>query len=281
MTKTYNQHNSCVSPEYGVRDYGPTDKQSSRSGFRVAAAVISLLAVFALFLCAPAGAALSADVQGNPLSDVLVEGSPVSYTVVITGIPSQTETMELSTDLIPVDTASLWTVTTEGVSPKDSNERLIHITAAESFPNSVVIDVNGRVPKITTTTSAEGISVTKISSQRSGYLYYDIKALDAQGKSLSAAATGTLTITVADEVAFKERANSIDNTAFRTLIEGMYAKGLTTEAWELLEWYEDNSPMPVFVPIIIGVIVLIIGFVAGFVLGMNKKDKKNRPYDEY
>jgi len=236
---------------------------------RTAHVFLLLFAVCATVLCLPASAALYADVQGDQLADNLVEGSLVSYTVLITGIPSQAETLELSTDLIPVDTASLWTINTEGVSPKDSNERLIHITAENDFPNSVVIDVNGRVPKITTTTSAEGISLTKISPHRSGYLYYDIKALDAQGKSLSSAATGTLTITVADEVAFKERANSIDNTAFRILIVGMYAKGLTYEAWNLLDWYETQpTPMPGFVSVIVGVATIVIGLAAGVLLGM-------------
>lgn len=217
--------------------------------------------------------------QGNPLSDSLSEKSSVSYQVVITGIPSQTTTLELSTDLIPADpSVSLWTISTDGVTTADSlNERLIRLTAAGGFPVSVTIDVNGRVPTITTKNTVDDIVITKISNQRSR-LYYDIKALDSQGKSLSAAATGTLTVTVKDEEEFLDRANAVDDTAFRNLVTGMYAKGLTEEAKAVLDWYEDNSPMPVFVPVIVGVIALVIGLVAGFVLGMKFAYRRN--YDE-
>ena len=238
------------------------------SGHRLAVTAFVLMAVFALFICTPAGAALSADVQGSSLSTSLMEGAEVSYTVVITGIPSQTKTIELSTDLIPVASGSLWTIGTDGVTTKDSlNERLIHLTASGEFPVSVTIDVNGRVPTISTTTTVDGVVINKIPSQRAGYHYYDVKALDAQGKSLSAAATGTLTITVTDEVAFLERADALDDSAFRNLITGMYAKGLTAEAWDFLEWYEAKpTPMPVFVPIIVGVVALILGFGLGFII---------------
>ena len=245
-----------------------TMNKNPRSGPRLAGAVLVLMTVFAFLLCAPAGAALSADVQGSSLPSSLMEGAEVTYTVVITGIPSQAKTLELSTDLIPVAAGSLWTISTDGVATKDSlNERLIHLTASGSFPVSVTIDVNGRVPTISTTTTVDGVVVNKIPSQRSGYLYYDVKALDAQGKSLSAAATGILTITVADEVAFLERADALDDTAFRSLITGMYAKGLTAEAWDLLEWYEAKpAPIPIFVPIIVGVVALILGFGVGFIV---------------
>lgn len=268
MTKTYNQHNSRVSAEYGVRDYGPTDKQSSRSGFRVAAAVISLLAVFALFLCAPAGAALSAAVQGDALPDTLFEGEKVSYQLVITGIPSQAKTLELSTDLQRGGEKSLWTISTAGVSTKDSlNDRLIHLTAESSFPSSVIIEVNSGVPVITTQKTVDGVTITSIPNDKN-YYYYHLKAFDSQNQPLEMPVSDTLKILVKDEENFKERADAISNEQFKTLIVEMYDKGLTEEAKDLLDWYESQpAPMPVFVPVIVGIAALIIGLVVGLLIG--------------
>ncbi len=226
----------------------------------------------------PAIAALVTDVQGNALSETLSEGSEISYSIVITGISSQTTSLELSTDLIPVSSSSLWTIDTNGVTTDDSlNESIIHLMAVNDFPLSVVINVSGRVPQITTTTSVEGVVITKIQAQRSGYLYYNVKALDSQGKSLSAATTGTLTISVANEKNFLDRTNDIDDPTFKTLITGMYSKGLTNDAWDFLEWYETKPiSLPVFVPIIVGIIALILGILAGYLIG---RPRKNDPWE--
>ena len=239
--------------------------------FQTALIFIILFAACAAVLCVPAGAALSADVQGNTLSDTQTEGAEVTYTVVITGIPSQTAFLELSTDLIPVSAAPLWTVSTDGVTMTDSpNERLILLTAVDGFPVAVTIEVNGRIPTISTTKTVDGIVITQIASQRSGYLYYDVKSLDAQGKSLSVAATGTLTIEVEDEQSFLTLADAIEDSAFRNLVTKMYARGLTTEAWGMLEWYEAQpTPMPFFIPLIAGMVALAIGLIAGIMIGMN------------
>lgn len=236
--------------------------------------IVSLLAFLIVFICAPASAALVADVQGAPLSAALQEGSEISYSIVITGIPSQTTTLELSTDLIPVSSSSLWTINTNDVTTDDSlNERLINLKAAGGFPVSVVVNVSGRVPQIASIKSVDGVVITKIPTQRSGYLYYDVKALDSHDNSLSAAATGILTITVADEEAFLDRSDAIDDREFRTLIADMYSKGLTSEAWDLLEWYETKpAPMPVFVPFIVGIVALILGLVVGFMVRSRKDD---------
>lgn len=232
------------------------------------------LTILIVFICAPASAALVTDVQGNALSETLHEGSEISYSIVITGIPSQTTTLELSTDLIPVSSSSLWTIDTNGVTTDDSlNERIIHLMAVNGFPVSVVINVSGRVPQITTTTSVEGVVITKIQAQRSGYLYYNVKALDSQGKSLSAATTGTLTISVADEINFLDRTNDVDDPQFRTLITSMYSKGLTNDAWDVLEWYETKPiSISVFVPVIVGIIALILGILVGYLIGRPRKE---------
>ena len=275
MTKTYNQHNSCLSPEYGVRDYGPTDKQSSRSGFRVAAAVISLLAVFALFLCAPAGAALSADVQGDALPDTLFEGEKVSYQLVITGIPSQAKTLELSTDLRPSSNGkSLWTPSTEGLSNPPSNEQSIRITAAEGFPSTIMMEVNGYVKPIRgeVPIGVEGVKIFTISNKDRESFYYCIEALDAEGKTLEYPVKKSLKILVKDEESFKESADTVSDEKFKTLIVEMYDKGLTEEAKSLLDWYgkQPVSVMSIFVPIIVGVIALILGAAAGFIVGVRR-----------
>jgi len=153
------------------------------------------------------------------------------------------------------------------------NERLINLKAAGGFPVSVVVNVSGRVPQIASIKSVDGVVITKIPTQRSGYLYYDVKALDSHDNSLSAAATGILTITVADEEAFLDRSDAIDDREFRTLIADMYSKGLTSEAWDLLEWYETKpAPMPVFVPFIVGIVALILGLVVGFMVRSRKDD---------
>lgn len=241
--------------------------------------VLALLFLFAVCvvatLCVPAGAALVTDVLGGSLPTTQVEGAEVAYTVVITGIPSQAASLELSTDLMPVTDAPLWKSGTEGVTVDSPNERLIHLSAEGEFPVSVTLEMTGRVPTISTTKTVDGVVIKKIASQRSGYLYYDVKALDAQDKSLGVASTGTLTIEVADEQSFLTRAEAVDDTKFRNLLTEFYAKGLTAEAWELLEWYEATpTPMPVFVPVIVGVTVLLLGLAAGVVVGMKSAYRK-------
>ena len=248
---------------------------------RTVPALLFLFAISTAILCVPAGAALVTDVQGSSLPATQIEGAEVAYTVVITGIPSQTASLELSTDLMPVTDAPLWTTTTKGVTIDSPNERLIHLSADESFPVSVTLEMTGRVPTISTTKTVDGVVIKKIASQRGGYLYYNVKALDAQGKSLGVASTGTLTIEVADEQSFLGRTDAVDDKNFRNLLTAFYAKGLTTEAWEVLEWYEAKpTPMPVFVPVIVGVAALVIGLAAGVVVGMKSAYRKLNNDDE-
>lgn len=232
-------------------------------------ALLFLFAVCVATLCVPAGAALVTDVQGVSLPPIQVEGAEVAYTVVITGIPSQAESLEISTDLMPVAGAPLWKSSTEGVTVDAPNDRLIHLSADEDFPVSVTLEMTGRVPTISTTKTVDGVVIKKIASQRGGYLYYNVKALDAQGKSLGVASTGTLTIEVADEQSFLGRIDAVDDKNFRNLLTAFYAKGLTTEAWELLEWYEGKpTPMPIVVPVVAGIVSLALVLVAGLLLGI-------------
>lgn len=256
-----------------MMSYSRSSQKTKRTNYEHAhlqvAVIFLLFTVCTTMFCIPAGAALVTEVQGSSLPATQVEGTEVAYTVVITGIPLQAASLELSTDLMPVVDAPLWKSGTEGVAVDSPNERLIHLSADESFPVSVTLEMTGRVPTISTTKTVDGVVIKKIASQRGGYLYYNVKALDAQGKSLGVASTGTLTIEVADEQSFLGRTDAVDDKNIRNLLTAFYAKGLTTEAWELLEWYEAKpTPMPVFVPVIVGVGTFVIGLAAGVLLGM-------------
>lgn len=235
--------------------------------------VVTLLII--LLFSLPVSAAMIVDVESGTLAKYQDEGSPVDYTIAISGIPTQTKVLEVNTDLIASPDASLWTIDSDGVNVDGSlNSSLIKLTTKGTFPSEIILTVSGRVPVISEEVKTNGVVITKRPVHRTGFTYYQVRALDTTGNSVGAAATQTFEIKITDEENFFARANALSNANARDLVMDMYKQGLTHDAWEVLETYENlPQPMPIFIPIIIGVIGIAIGFGAGWVIkGKRCKD---------
>ena len=226
------------------------------------------LIVLLMLLCMPASA-VNADVTGGKLINSQDEGVVVNYQVVVSGIPKQASFIEMTTDLIPVSDETLWTIETGGLSLVDGadsvNHRTIKLGAEGGLPNTITVSVAGRVPVLTTIEVLDGVVVTKRQTQKTGYVYYHVRALDANGNPVGSTSTETFSVTIPGEAQFNERVNAITDTELRVLAQDLYSKGLADEANEVVKYSElpKESTMPLMTVIIIVVLVFIVGFILG------------------
>ncbi len=240
---------------------------NSRASLWIFALIVSVM-----LLCIPASA-VNADVTGEKLLNSQDEGVVVNYQVVVSGIPKQASVIEMNTDLIPVSETTLWTVETEGITLVDGdnsvNNQILRLNAEGGLPESVKVSVSGRVPVLTSIEVVDGVVVTTRQTQKTGYIYYSVKALDANGNMVGQASTETFSVTIPGEAQFMSRVNAITDTNLRVLAQDLYSKGLTDEANEVLKYAElpKESTMPFMTAIIIGIVLLVIGFAVGMFLG--------------
>ena len=225
-----------------------------------------------MLLCMPASA-VNTDVTGGKLLSSQDEGVVIDYQIVVSGIPKQASFIEMTTDLIPVSDETLWTIETEGLSLVDGadsvNHRTIKLGAEGGLPNTITVSVAGRVPVLTTIEVLDGVVVTKRQTQKTGYVYYHVRALDANGNPVGSTSTETFSVTIPGEAQFNERVNAITDTELRVLAQDLYSKGLADEANEVLKYSKlpKESTLPFMTAIIIGIVLLVIGFAIGMFLG--------------
>ncbi|MDD3407726.1 MAG: hypothetical protein PHP13_06550 [Methanomicrobium sp.] len=248
---------------------------------------ISLAVVFSLlFMCMPS-AAVTVDLTEGELLNSQAEGEIIQYIIDISGIPKQTRIIEMSTDLIPVAGTNLWQPAGEGfaVTGEDSalNNHKIELTDSDGFSDKISVTVYGKAPVLTTVEVVDGVVVTKIHTQTSGYVYYHIQTLDENRDILGNTATETFSIVIPDDQQFQSRLNAVPDTKLRALIDGLYSKGLRDEAKNLLAYAESpqEASLPVASAAIIGIVLLVIGFAAGVVLGQIRAKNMQDFQSEY
>ncbi|MBN1432695.1 MAG: hypothetical protein JW931_07965 [Methanomicrobiaceae archaeon] len=248
------------------------------------------LGVFiALFLtaCTPC-AALNADITEGNLLESQNEADIITYTIQISGIPKQTKFLEISTDLVPVSEAMLWEIPdTTYVEPEGGGESLndqkIELEVIE-YPNQgIMIKSTGRVPLLTSVEITDGVVITKRDERKTGYVYYNVQALDENGDLLGTAATETFSITIPGEAEFIARVNAVSDPEMRAIIDDLYSRGLRDEAEDLLDYMEapKESTIAFSTAIIIAIVLIIIGFVAGVFLGQIRARNMQDFQDEY
>ncbi len=245
-----------------------------------------VLIVSVMLLCMPASA-VNTDVTGGKLLSSQDEGVVVDYQIVVSGIPKQASVIEMYTDLIPVSDQQLWTVETEGLNlvdgEKSLNEPTLRLNADGGLPESIKVSVTGRVPVLTSIEVVDGVVVTTRVTKKTGYTYYQVKAIDANGQTVGQASTATFSITIPGEAQFNERVNAITDKDLRVLAQDLYSKGLTDEANEVLKYAEipRESTMPFMTSVIIGIVLLIIGLVVGVFLGTIRAKNMQDYQSEY
>ena len=231
-----------------------------------------LLIVSVMLLCMPASA-VNTDVTGGKLISSQDEGVVIDYQIVLSGIPKQASFIEMTTDLIPVSDETLWTIETEGLSLVDGadsvNHRTIKLGAEGGLPNTITVSVAGRVPVLTSIEVLDGVVVTKRQTQKTGYVYYHVRALDANGNPVGSTSTETFSVTIPGEAQFTQRVNAITDTELRVLAQDLYSKGLADEANEVVKYAElpKESTMPFMTAILTVIIVAIIAFAMGMMMG--------------
>ena len=234
---------------------------------------ISLVLIVSFMLVCMPASAVNADVTKGNLLKSQDEGVVVNYQIVISGIPKQASVIEMTTDLIPLSDETLWTIETGGLSLVDGadsvNHRTIKLGAEGGLPNTITVSVAGRVPVLTTIEVLDGVVVTKRQTQKTGYVYYHVRALDANGNPVGSTSTETFSVTIPGEAQFTQRVNAITDTELRVLAQDLYSKGLADEANEVVKYAElpKESTMPFMTAILTVIIVAIIAFAMGMMMG--------------
>lgn len=254
------------------------------------ASICMALAVFIVVLltvCIPCSA-LNTDITEGNLAISQNEADTITYTIEISGIPKQTQILEVSTDLTPVSDTTLWTIPdspyVEVVGGGDSlNDQKIQLKIIDYPDQGITITSTGRVPILTSVEIVDGVVVTRRSDRDTGYVYYNVQALDENGDLLGTAATKTFSITVPGEEQFMTRLNAVDDTQMRAIIDDLYSRGLKNEAEDLLSYTETpkEATVSLVTAAIIVIILMIIGLAVGVVFGQIRARNMQDFQDDY
>lgn len=243
---------------------------------------IAFLIITLLLFCGSATASSVSIVSGDVKEGAEYSpGDLISFTMVVSDIPAQTQTICISTGLQPVNSDDyLWHLNSDSVKVASSSLRsgVIELTAPNGFPGSFEVKVTGKAPILITEKTIGRISIKEMENQRK-YNYYEVRSLDKYEHELDNPQAVSFNVVVMDEKEFKSRAGSLsDNSVSSKLIE-MYEKGLQDDAWRLLERLEmvKQPDIPIIVPIIAGIAGLVIGGIVGWIFGY-RKGKMNKPW---
>lgn len=254
--------------------------------YRSSAFISLALIISLLFFCLPASAVIAELKEGN-LIESQNEGELIQYTIEVSGIPKQSEIIEMSTDLMPVPEGSLWQIEEAGFNISGGEESLndqnIELTGDDGFPDKITVTVYGRVPVLTSVEIVDGVVVTRRTTQTTGYIYYRVQALDENRDALGTGTTMTFSITIPDDEQFMSELNAVKDPEMRAIIDDLYSRGLRAEAKDLLRYAESpkEATLPFTTAILAGIIMLIIGFGAGLVFGQIRAKNMQEFQKEY
>ena len=255
-------------------------------GYRTAIAKSILILLLFVLLCAPSNA-IVAELRNGTLLESQNEGEFVEYSIELTGIPKQSEMIEMKTDLMPVPGKSLWQLEGDGFIISDGDEALkeniIVVTEDGEFSDSIVITVSGRAPVLTSSETFKDIVITKPPGQTSGYVYYSIQALDENGDGLGNGRAETFSVTNPADEEFQARLNAVTDVGMRELIDDLYSRGLRNEANDLLQYAETpkDAAIPMTTTAMIVFVVIFIAFVGGMAFGQIRTKKNIEFQDDY
>ena len=205
----------------------------------------------------------------------------------MSGIPKQTRTIEMTTDLMPVLGTNLWQPEGSGfnVSGGDGalNDQTIELTEEGGFSDGINVTVYGRVPVLTSVEIVDGVVVTRRITQTTGYVYYHIQALDENGDIIGTGTTETFSVAIPDEEQFMSRLNSVADPDMRALINDLYSRGLRDEANDLLIYAESpkDATIPVTTAVLIALVLLLAGFSTGVVFGQIRAKNMQEFQNDY
>jgi len=248
---------------------------------------LSALVLLFLVVCTPCAALNTEIIEGN-LQESQNEAEQITYTIVVSGIPKQTEFLEISTDLIPVSDSTLWSVSETTYAEIEGgdealNDQKIELKILEYPEQGITLTCTGRVPLLTSIETVDGVVITKRNERDTGYVYYHIRTLDENRDLLGTAVTETFSITIPGEDEFMGRLNAVSDTEMRAIISDLYSRGLREEAGDLLNYWEQpkEATVALAMTIIIGIILMIIGLVAGVLFGGIRARNMQDFQDEY
>jgi len=208
-------------------------------------------------------AAMTISVISDELPQEVNQETLVGYSIEISGIPKQTSILELTTDLSPVSDSPLWTINSDSLMLKNStpNDPIIRLESTNGFADSLVINVTGYAPRITNSVPYGNVVITTRERQ-TDYIFYSVKALDANGDSLEKAVTKTFFVAVPSDQELTGRINSLDDPTLRLIAQDLYDKGLIQETIDIVEYGENsNSQLSLILIIVASIVAFVIGVV--------------------
>lgn len=244
---------------------------------------IFLLLVVLIFLVFPPVSALNVEIQPatEPLRQILNEGQTLDFSMLITGIPTQTAFIELETDLEPFNSTLVWNISDSSRFGVEKNSSLlmqknIRLTPPAEITAPIVVKVSGKVPLVKQVTTYKGVVFTKV-ERKTGYLYYRVQPYDSKGYPVGVGDTKTFSINPGGKTGDDPQSeiDKIQDPEMKIITQDLYDKGLWQEASRLIGYanhqteIKNNEPAKVTVLIYL-VSIVIVGF-ALFVLGYRTK----------
>ena len=235
---------------------------------------IKIFLLFAVLFCLviPSVTALNVEVQpvNEPLKQILNEGQTLDYSILITGIPTQTAFIELATDLEPFNNTLLWNISGSsrfGVENNSSQlmQKNLRLTPPADITTPIIIKVSGKVPLVKQVSTFKGVVFTNV-ERKTGYLYYRVQPYDSKGYAVGVGDTKTFSINPGDKNGDdpQPEIDKIQDPEIKLITQDLYDKGLWQESTRLIG-YSNHQPAKVTLLVyiasivIVGLILLIIG----------------------
>jgi hypothetical protein len=217
-----------------------------------------LLSFFLLFLIEGIVSATNVEVNGQTPEKVL-EGQEINYTLKIINIPPAAERISFDTDLAKVNNFHLYNCTNLNVT-SDSNK--FDFPVSEST-KSIILNVHGQIPQITTKKQYEGITLINYKPQ-TGYAYDRIILTNNEGNLIETVETRPFEISIPEVESFNAKMNKINDPFFKKYLQDLHDKGLVDESNTLADHLTENNEWPPYWWAIPGIIAgLVIGFLIG------------------
>ena len=215
-------------------------------------------------------------IPDSSLNTTQLEGNTIQFSFTIDAYPRQTASIELETDLVHYGNVSLWTIDNMeqfNITNPDQalNEQKLLLTLPEGYTSPIYVTVTGKVPTITSVQQCDGVVLTRQPEKKTGFIFYRVTTLDANGEVVGTATTRTFDITLPTEDAFRNRLNALSDADLKNIILDIHDEGLTKEADTLLS-YAEQRPGQVSLVYTIGlsILLIVIAGLGGYVIGFRR-----------
>jgi len=206
--------------------------------------------------------AMVVDFVGEAPRTTHPENDIVDFTIKISSLKPQVTSIELATDLQLDSNFSLWNITEPGFLQLPEGKttytnQSLHFDVQKGVSTPVIIHITGKVPLITITPpgAPEGIRLTYYDSHKDR-IYYRVNALDEDYKdSPLDSKSYPFKIYAPEEESYKENLSRVQDKTLREIIAQLHAKGLVTEADQLLGY---SNAQPIELPLLLVGVVMVV-----------------------